>query len=180
MITASGGATYTYDGLNERAGDDRQHQSYRNHLLRRRWQLLCLIPSSGAWTDLIYAGTSMIAGSGRHANGSANLPACGSFRIAGSADEQFRYRNGIECVSALRRLAVVHHYRRVPVHRLAAGHGEFEHPCHVSDPIHDAESPVAPRSLQWQRRHHQSPELQPLRLCDEQSAGAARPLWFGR
>jgi RHS repeat-associated protein len=60
MITASGGATYTYDGLNQRVektgGSNPTETIYFGGVA-----IALLNASSGAWTDLIYAGSSMIA-----------------------------------------------------------------------------------------------------------------------
>ena len=60
MITASGGATYTYDGLNQRVekagGSNPSETIYFGGMA-----IALLNASTGAWTDLIYAGSSMIA-----------------------------------------------------------------------------------------------------------------------
>jgi RHS repeat-associated protein len=60
MITASSGATYTYDALDQRVA--KTGGSNPTETIYFNGQAIALHnPSSGAWTDLIYAGSSMIA-----------------------------------------------------------------------------------------------------------------------
>jgi RHS repeat-associated protein len=60
MITASSGATFTYDALDQRVA--KTGGSNPTETIYFSGQAIALHnPSSGAWTDLIYAGSSMIA-----------------------------------------------------------------------------------------------------------------------